>query len=355
MRPNSCKPLWLLMLALLISAVPVLAQDAAAATTTISDDTQTIELEYRTHRKWKLKLPAESFAPVGVGFAFEKTLGVRFVAKAEGTGLQIDSDGDGAVDVKVDGTDGFVTLTGKTREGRGFKYAVRLKNAAGWTFAPGGVLTGKINGTRIQIIDQNNNGSYADYGVDAMVVGRGKAASFLSRVVNVDGKVLEIDVAADGSTLTTKPYVGPVGELKLDMDTKAKVLSAVLKSIDGQHSFELSRAKGPMLVPTGKYLVHGGELGLGGNRMKFRRGNSKSVKVVADEPRTLGWGGPVKAEFAYQRQGGKVGLSPDAVWYYGNQGEEYYDFVPLGKSPKFTIANKKTGREIATAYFPGTC
>ena len=112
------------MLALI--AVPVASQDTAAVTTGANAAPQTIDLEYRTQRKWKLKLPAESFAPVGVGFAFEKTLGVRFVAQAEGTGLRIDSDGDGKVDVKVDGTEGFVTLNGKAADGRAFKYAMRL-------------------------------------------------------------------------------------------------------------------------------------------------------------------------------------------------------------------------------------
>lgn len=343
-----------LVLALVVSALPVVAQDSAAVGVTASDPS-TQELEYRTHRKWKLKLPAETFTPVGVGFPFEQTLGQRFAAKIDGTTLVIDSDGDGEFDVKVDGTDGRVTLKGKTPGGRSFSYAVRLVEKGGWHFAAGGAATTKIDGVRVQIIDQNNNGSYADYGVDALVVGRSKTASFLSKALNVGGKLYEIDVAKDGSKITYAPYAGPTGTLKLDVDTKAKVLGAVLKSLDGQYSFEMSRAKDGLVVPAGKYFAHSGELGIGANRMRFIRGRSKAMKVEADKPVVVGWGGPVKAEFDYQRQGDKVGLSPEAVWYYGAQGEQYLDFKPLGKSPKFTFTNKKTGREIATAYFPGTC
>ncbi len=343
-----------LILALVASALPVIAQDSAAAGASVFEPT-TQDLEYRTHRKWKLSLPAETFTPVGVGFPFEQSLGQRFAAKIEGTALVIDSDGDGTFDVKVEGTEGRVTLKGKTPSGRAFSYAVRLVEKGGWHFAAGGAATTKIDGVRVQIIDQNNNGSYADYGVDALVIGRSKAASFLSKALNVNGTLYEIDVAPNGSKITYAPFTGPTGTLKLDVDTKAKVLGAVLKSVDGQYSFEMSRAKAGLLVPAGKYVAHSGELGIGANRMKFVRGRSKSMTVAADKPLVVGWGGPVKAEFDYQRKGDKVGLSPETVWYYGTQGEQYLAFKPLGKSPKFTFTNKKTGREIATAYFPGTC
>jgi len=342
-----------ILTALLISGGGV-AQDAAPGEATLTEPVSQ-ELEYRTLRKWKLKLPAESFSPVGVGFAFEGTLGQSFPVRLEGTALVIDSDADGTFDVKVEGTEGRVTLKGKTSDGRAFSYAVRLKEQAGWQFAAGGVVTTTIDGVRVQIIDQNNNGSYADYGKDAMVVGRSKTASFLSKALSVGGKLYDIDVAADGSKISYKPFDGAKGTLNIDVNTKAKVLGAVVRSLNGQYSFELARAKGAIPVPSGLYAVHSGELGLGANRMAFVRGDSKPIKVVADEPREVSWGGPVKAEFDYQRRGAQVGLSPDAVWYYGDKGEQYVKFSPLGKSPKFTFTDKKTGREIATAYFPGTC
>ena len=79
------------------------------------------------------------------------------------------------------------------------------------------------------------------------------------------------------------------------------------------------------------------------------------MTVTANNDTSVGWGGPVKAEFAYKHEDQKVHLSPDRVWYYGDAGEQYHNWIPIGKSPKFTLSNKKTGREIAQAFFPGTC
>ena len=117
----------------------------------------TVPLKFRGTRKWKVQLPAERWSTVGTGFDFTKTHGQVFKTALEGTRLQIDSDGDGATDVTVEGKTAFVTM----RSGSS-AYAVRLQNKQGWKFAPGGYLTGTIKGQKIRIIDQDNNGSFAD-------------------------------------------------------------------------------------------------------------------------------------------------------------------------------------------------
>lgn len=320
---------------------------AAAPAQENSSGASSIDLRHKTQRKWKLKLPREEFTPVGTAL---RILGSTFKTKMSGTALEIDTDGDGALDVKVDGTQAVVTLRG--RDGQ---YAVRLVEKGGWKYAASGVMAGKLRGTRIRLIDQNNNGRYDDYGKDAMIVGRGKSASFLSRTVNVGGELLSIDVAENGQRIGFRPYAGETGSLTLSCDTKAKVLGAVVRSVDGDHSFDVTHAKDGLRVPTGRYELVCGEIGLGSNRVKFATGRAKPIAVAKDADTSVGWGGPVRAEFAYRRRGGEVGLSPNEVWYYGAAGEQYVSWVPLGKSPKFTIFNRKTGREIAQAYFPGTC
>ncbi|MAG57195.1 MAG: hypothetical protein CMJ83_12955 [Planctomycetes bacterium] len=342
----------MVVLLVLVSGV-VTGQDAATASATLDAPTS-VNLEYRTFRKWKLTLPEEQWNPVGPGIHFA-THGLKWPIAVRGTALQFDADLDGVMDVKIEGDQGLVTLSGKLASGQTWKYTVRVVNKGGWKFAPGGGVVGKIDGTKVTIVDQNGNGRYGDIGEDAMIVGRGKAACFLSKVVSVGGQAYEIDVASDGTSLSYRPYQGETGVLRLDMETKAKVLSAVVKSTDGQFSYELSRAGDGFTVPAGRYALYTGELGISSNRMRMKRGRSKPIIVEAKRELAVEWGGPVKAEFDYARQGGKVGLSPDKVWYYGAKGEEYTAFKPLGKSPKFTFTNRKTGREIATAYFPGTC
>ena len=339
----------LAVLATLVPASPALGFDG------IESESSTIDLTHRTLRKWRLDLPNESFVRVGAEFDFKATLGRTFKTKPEGTALAIDTDGDGTFDVKVEGKEGVVTLRGKAADGSARNYGVRLVNKAGWHWAPGGAMTGKIGTTKIRLIDQNHNGSYTDFGKDAMIVGRGRYASFLSRVVNLDGKLLELDITDDGSSITAKPFTGATATLALGCDTKAKVLEAILRSRDGQFSFDAARAADGMLVPAATYSLVGGEIGLGTARLKMRTGRARDIVVAAGGTTNVSWGGPVKAEFAYARQGDQVQFSPQAVWYFGDLGEEYYDSNPLGKSPKFTVRNLRTGREIAEAFFPGNC
>ena len=97
---------------------------------------------------------------------------------------------------------------------------------------------GIIDGQKIRIIDQNNNGRYDEYGKDAMVVGQGRYASFLSKVINVRGKLYSIEVSRDGRTLTYEPYAGKSGTLDMTTKfaTKGKLLSAIVRSEDGHRA-----------------------------------------------------------------------------------------------------------------------
>lgn len=314
-----------------------------------------VPLSYRGQRKWKLRLPDEQWKPVGTAFQLEKTHGHDFTARLAGTRLLVDCDGDGQTDVKIEGTKAFVTLRGQTEAGKSMAYAVRLINKNGWKFAPGGYLAGKIKDTPIRIIDQDQNGRYDDIGSDAMIVGRGRAATYLSEVVNVGDELFRIGVAAGGTQLVCTPYEGPTGILHLDCSTKGKVLAAVVQSGNKRFSFDMAKAGKGLRVPVGGYKLVCGELGLGENRVRMSTGLSKPIAVAKDQTKKVCWGGPVRAEFRYLRRTGKVHLSPEHVWYYGAAGELYSNWVPLGASPKFTITDRDSGKEVAQAHFPGTC
>ncbi len=314
-----------------------------------------VELAYRGQRKWKIRLPAEEWKPVGTAFALKATHGFDFETKLDGTRLLVDTDGDGTTDVSLEGETAFVTLRGKTSSGQPIAYSVRLLNKSGWKFAPGGFLTGSIKGTRVRLIDQNNNGTFGDVGVDALIVGTSKVATYHSEAINIGGELFTIAVAEDGTQLACKLYDGSTGKLHLACTTKGKVMAAVVRSADQKFSFDMARAKEGMAVPVGAYKLMTGQLGLGASRVTMTTGKSKAITVGPDQTRQVCWGGPVRAEFAYQRGGGKVKLSPDQVWLYGAAGELYTGWVPLGASPKFTITEDETGKEVAQAHFPGTC
>ena len=55
-------------------------------------------------------------------------------------------------------------------------------------------MVGSVEGVPVQLIDQNNNGVFNEIGIDAMVVGSGKSAAFLSKIVNLKGQLFEFEV-----------------------------------------------------------------------------------------------------------------------------------------------------------------
>jgi hypothetical protein len=344
--------------------LPVLASVGGAPEVTPQASPTTVELAYRAYRKWDIVLPAEQFARVSGRVSNATCQGESFTAKLDGTALAIDTDGDGELDTTVTGKEddagnkaAVVTLRGTGRDGEPFTFSARLiDTGSGWQFSVAGAMVGMIGETKVQLIDQNNNGRYDDFGEDAMIVGRGKYATFLSRAMNVAGVLYEVAVAEDGSSLDLTPFDGDSGTLDMrsKLDTKGKLLSAIVKSRDGDFSFDLATFRRGVTVPAGTYDLYSAKLGLGKAEAYIRPGRMAAVEVAASETASVVWGGPVKGEFKYVRKGDQVAFSPDDVTYFGGAGEEYRVWDPVGKSPEFTIKEIKAGTEVAKALFPGS-
>jgi hypothetical protein len=309
-----------------------------------------VDLQTKIYRSWKIRLPAESWRPVGKGLTVAGWGDTLFRAQLDGTSLVLDTDADGKLDTTVASEGGVIALTKGAR-----RLAIRLRSKPDWSFAPASVKSGEIEGTRVRLIDQDNNGRFDDFGADAMVVGIGNSASFLSKVVRVADKLYAITVAADGAGLTYAPYTGATSQIDFKVLTKGKVLAAVLRSSDQQYSFDVSQARTAIRVPAGRYLIHSGLLSFGGNKVSVRTGRSKPIVLAADAAAEVRFGGPIDVEFGYRVQAGnKFEFSPDAIWYYGRGGEEYHDWQPLGKSPLITVDDRQ-GKRIAEVIFPPSC
>ena len=311
-----------------------------------------VPLSHKRYRAWDIQLPAETFTPVGEGIALAG--GRTFRAALEGTNLLLDVDGDGETDVRVEGDAGSVLL----RTDDGFRYAVRLvRGANGWGYAASGAMTGTIDGTLVSIIDQDNDGRFGEVGEDAVIVGRGNIATWLGETLQVGGKLHAVSVPEDGSTLLLRDFEGPTGALAVTdgFHGGGKILSAVVRSTDGRHCFDLANADGAVNVPAGDYRIESGSVGMGTMLVTIGPGTSAPIAVAADGSTNFEWGGPVRAEFAMQRAGDQLGFSPDQVWYFGASGEEYEKWFPVGKSPVFVVLEADTGQEIARAMFPGSC
>lgn len=335
---------------ILLAGVALAGPDAEPAAEAAVD----VALKFKAARSWSYDLPAERFRPVSGAFDFTAAGGARFVVALDGDALAVDTDGDGATDVKVTGKQGFVRLA--TKGAKPFTYAVRLVNTAGgWQYASGGVRVGKIGDTRITLIDQNGDGRYDGYGEDAMIVGRSKSACFVSHAINVAGELRSITVNKDGTRLVYAPWRGAAGTLDLasKWDAQAKLQSAIVRSEDGRFSFDLAKAPAGMRVPAQRYVLHSGKLGLGENVVRFTRGRAKLLAVAKDATMVVAAGGPLAAEFAYRRAGAEVVFDPGVLRYFGRAGEEYVGWKPFGKSPVFTVRDAGTNKEIAQAIFTG--
>ncbi|MHC5025771.1 MAG: hypothetical protein ACYTGR_03300 [Planctomycetota bacterium] len=328
------------------------------------------DLSHRSFRTWTIDLPDERWFAVSGGIGIPHAGGDAFAAAVVGTDLKIDTDGDGQLDRSVRATaddsgarTARVVLEGnRADDGAAFRYGVRLREqGGGWQWAPGGAMSGSVDtdagAMKVQIIDRNGNGSFNDFGVDAMVVGRSTVATYLSRTVLVDDALYEVDVDASGSSIGLTPYVGATAKFDMtsDFETKARLLSAVVRSTDGSHSFDLGRHTGAVDVPAGRYEIISGRLGLGAQTVRVAPGRATPIDMAHGSVKTFAWGGPVEGEFNYLRNGDQVAFSPNAIWYYGAAGEEYLDWNPIGKSPQFEVVSKATGEVLEVLILPGSC
>ena len=347
------------VLPLLALAFPVIP-DGATSPAADAPTPVAIELAFQPVKDWRVLLPAEQFAPIGKGIAFPHAEGGAFAVRLEGTVLWVDRDGDGECEAKVEplepGKTALLVLRAPTTDGAARSYAVRLSSANNWSYSTSGAMVGEYQGTRLRLIDQNNNGRFDDLGEDALIVGPGSAASFLSQVIRIGDELHSIQVAADGTHLEGTPYTGEVGRIDfgVDHESKARMRAVVIQSTDGKYSFEVSQARGNIAVPAGEYLLHSGQVALGSARAELRQGRFAAVTVAPGETSVVPWGGPVQAEFRYHRQGNEVVIAPNEIWYFGRAGEEYSSFLPLGSSPKFFVKDRKTGEVLVTAQFPGS-
>ena len=300
-------------------------------------------LVYKSLPKWNLIMPKDQWAPVGTAIPVPHANSKEgFGARLNLMTLSVDTDGDGKTDTEVKGTSGYAELRGKTAAGKPFTYAARFTNdGKTCSFAASGAMVGAFNNVPISIVDANNNGVYGEVGKDAIVVGNGRAASWLSKVINLKDELFELQVSADGAEVTAKPYVGETGTLEMRSGFKSlgELDSVVVSDDKGQYSFNVAQAKG-IVVPVGSYKISGGFAHKANETAYIDGGKMRPIVVERGKTATLQWGGAVTAEFDFAHDGEKVTVQPN-IKFFGRAGEEYYAFKPEAKSPKFFVHEGK--------------
>ena len=308
-------------------------------------------LKHSAHKKWAFVLPAERWHDAGK--SIELPGGLVFDTKIDGVNkLMVDSNGDGRPNATVRGS-GFITLGAKDETGESVRYSVRVKNTAAGKFewTTGSSMRGMVAGTILHVFDQDGNGKYSDWGVDAVAVGNSKSASLLSKVILVGKDLYHFDVTEDGSQVTVAPFSGETGILNAVVDYEAKgiLTSAVFQS--GDISFCVAPFKKGVAVPVGTYKFVSGRVEKGSASVSMRGGKMPTLQVYAGEETVPEWGANVNGDFSFSQKDEDVTVKANFK-FFGAAGEEYYDFQPAGKGPKIIISDAKRGREIKEARFP---
>jgi hypothetical protein len=308
-------------------------------------------LKYKAYKSFDFVMPQEVWTKISTGLSIKHPGGDSFRASRTGLKLDVDTTGDGRTDDVVKGQNGYLVL--HSEKDRSFAYAVRFKGgSAGYEYASSGAMTGSVGGVSVQLFDLNNNGLYNEYGTDAMIVGKGKAASYLSKVISDGGKLYNFEVSENGADVSIAPYQGDAGKINLTSGfaSQGKLESAVVS--DGSNSFNVA-GLADLTVPAGDYTIVAGFVKKGSQTARIRAGKMAAIPVKPDGTAKIEWGGPVIAEFTHTLADGEVKVEPTNLKFYGKCGEEYFDWFPNAKSPKFTVRHPETGKELASFIFGG--
>ncbi|MSR75250.1 MAG: hypothetical protein EXS14_07265 [Planctomycetes bacterium] len=328
---------------------------AGFATAQQAPQSETIAFSHKIPVKWSYVLPKEVWTPVSNGINIVHAGGNIFAAEVQGSALAVDTNGDGKVDDKAKGISAELALKSKSTDGKPLHYGLRLtKTGEAWSYAAGGAMVGKAHGETISVIDQNNNGNYNDYGVDAMLVGNGDAAAFLSRVVNLDGELFNFEITADGTSATLSAWTGETGllDVRNGFEGKGDIKAVVVSNERGDMSFNAAAAKKSLKVPAGNWVITSGLVTNGTESVRLAQGNMAVIAVGKDECTEMAWGGPINIDFQYTITGDKLTV-PYNLKYYGRSGEEYRNFLPDATSPQIVVLDRKKRILLSTSRFPG--
>lgn len=318
---------------------------ALASSSLLAQEPASGSLSYRALKTFKYHLPSHDWRAVGHKLPLQNAAGLTFGVKKDGMKLLIDTTGDGRTNAKVSGLKGFAKFRAGSKDQR-FEYAVQLKfESNDYKYRSACCLTGKVGDLKITLFDMNSNGRFDDLGQDAVAIGRDHGAAVLSKVVSDGEHVYELDLSEGGTQASIKPYAGKLGQIDLhDHEGRSKVGCVVVTNGQG-HSFNVAGHKA-FTLPTGRYTISAGLVQKGKQTAKIRAGEMAPLVVEAGKLASLRWGGQITAIFHHSLAAGTVKVEPAHVKYFGEAGEEYYDLTPNLKSPKFTVRDVNTAREL---------
>ena len=210
--------------------------------------------------------------------------------------------------------------------------------------APAGSVKGELEGTSIQIFDDNLDGMYGSpastWGymgmtkdhyqpeLDSMIIGGGKRAVPFSEYVQIEDKWYQLEVENGGTSVTAAPAGLKTGTVSLD----AKGLKPNFVIIRGENQYEntyfdLTSAK-ELEVPVGRYNLFFGMVSKGKKKQMMKAvmiggDETASYDVLAGEEVEIQIGAPYGFEFEYVFDDSTLLVTGKSVCIVGRGGERY--------------------------------
>ena len=152
-----------------LTSLSLMCLGAVGSATAAGSEENSASFDYKPVSNWEYLVPGESWVEITDEISIPHGDQGGFIAKVYGPKgaekLDIDTNGDGRLDLTCKGLKGTAKLKGKGENGESFTYAVRLRHSGEkWFYATGGVMKGKGNGNTVSLIDANCNGRWNDWG-----------------------------------------------------------------------------------------------------------------------------------------------------------------------------------------------
>ena len=321
------------------------------------EKSETFEFKFQGLADWTFWTPNPEPVRLGMSTVLHLEIpglgGPKVRVEIRKDGVYADLSGDSVVETRAER--GFLTVPLKYADGSKGQYRLLLKKDGtnNWIWSRYCVMTGKVRGVSITLIDENNNGVYGEVGVDTIKIGKEDAASYVSSVVNLGKKLYNIDISPNGAKITIEPYEGPTGVLDLasGYELKSKVPSKLRLAIvqKGEDVFFNLAGKGKKFrVPTGDYKFKMGLVGSGKvQKAEIEPGEMELFTVKEDEVAKFDWGAPglITFEVAKNQDTGEITIETGSIEIRGRGGEVYRKFAPQQFTPRVQV-REKTQRKL---------
>jgi len=341
-----------------LTSLSLMCLGAVGSATAAGSEENSASFDYKPVSNWEYLVPGESWVEITDEISIPHGDQGGFIAKVYGPKgaekLDIDTNGDGRLDLTCKGLKGTAKLKGKGENGESFTYAVRLRHSGEkWFYATGGVMKGKVNGNTVSLIDANCNGRWNDYSVDCYVDGKGDAATPISDALSLGGELYSIKLESDGQTASWSAFEGETGSLDMtkEYEGNGKLTTALVESTDGRFQFNLAECKKGLKVPAGSYVLKSAAIKKRSLSAQIQKGDMKPFEVPSAGAYALEWGGPVTAVYDWKLNEGTLTVSPNQLRFLGKAGEEYKGFSPSDVGPKILVTDMRSKKQIASGRF----